>query len=49
MNEFAKTVTTLAGVSAAAALLAFFMLWLDHPPEDPFTPDPPGMSEDVNP
>ena len=41
MGDFAKTAATLAGVTAAAALLAIFLLWLDQPPEDPFTPDPP--------
>ena len=47
MSDFARTAATLAGVTAAAALLAMFLLWLDQPPEDPFTPDPPSMSENV--
>jgi hypothetical protein len=47
MSDFARTAATLAGVTAAAALLAMLLLWLDQPPEDPFTPDPPAMSETV--
>jgi hypothetical protein len=45
VSEFAKTVVAMAGVTAFAALLAIFLLWLDPPQEDPFTPDPPGMTE----
>ena len=43
MSEFGKTVVAMAGVTAFAVLLAIFLLWLDPPREDPFTPDPPGM------
>ena len=49
MGDLARTAATLAGVTAAAALLAIFLLWLDQPPEDPFTPDPPAMSQDLTP
>ena len=42
MSGFARTVVAMAGVAAFAALLAVFLLWLDPPQEDPFTPDPPG-------
>ena len=49
MGDFARTVAAVAGVTAFAALLAIFLLWLDPPQEDPFTPDPPGMTEDSTP
>jgi hypothetical protein len=45
VSEFARTVVAMAGVTVFAALLAMFLLWLDQPQEDPFTPDPPGMTE----
>jgi hypothetical protein len=49
VSDFGKTVVAMAGVTAFAALLAIFLLWLDQPAEDPFTPDPPGMTEDSTP
>jgi hypothetical protein len=45
VSEFARTIFAMAGVTAFAALLAIFLLWLDPPQEDPFTPDPPGMTD----
>jgi hypothetical protein len=45
VSEFTRTVVAIAGVTAFAALLAIFLLWLDPPQEDPFTPDPPGMTD----